>query len=529
MTMTINELKIARLGHSKTRLMSIVIERKVILVMTSVLLGCLGALLPTPPLLSQAHARGARALVRLDAGANEISGDLYVALDAGLVETARDAAMQISSQFSTAEGLPSFDFDRFGGLYSLANADEARAFFARWGFVVFTEVMSGEENSAVLDALVQDLHEINPATRSSVTTLQGFEESDLPTSPNHSFRTTCNIVFGRFASSIRANPSVRAAFAALHGVPAEELGVSWDTLFYTSQAHEVSADMATQLHWDHNGYCGGRQHKLAETLCTQAVYYASRTDARTPAFACSPGSHAQWRDFSESDRNPAKRGSKLLNYLPLEAFDGAFVERSGLAHPVRVEVPAASLLVWDARLCHGNTPPASRAAGPQLGRVSLAICFHPVAHRTAAVQKDALVKALGGVRTTHHPAVMLSHNKQGYPVDWTAQAEAEHNAAVRNLAIPLNPDVSEDDFQSMVRRASLSDATKARLLDDLRLSLGNVQQLMYDSYWGRDGLEEADVYEPMGALKMRDLRRLVHPIFEQVQGMHPAELSGELD
>jgi len=61
------------------------------------------------------------------------------------------------------------------------------------------------------------------------------------------------------------------------------------------------------------------------------------------------------------------------------------------------------------------------------------------------------------------PAVMLSHNKQGYPSDWTAEAEAEPNERVRPLAVPLNPAVTEAEFQSMLERARLSDDERRRL------------------------------------------------------------------
>lgn len=426
------------------------------------------------------------------------------------------------SHLDTSSKLVPWDFSKYGGRFKLEEAADGKRFFERWGFVVFTEVMSEEENGAVLEGLVDDLHEINPSTRHIKSAME-FDEADLPTSPNRSFRTTCNIVFGRFATAIRTSTGVREAFATLHETPAEQLGCSWDTLFYTSQASEVTGAMATQLHWDHNGYCGGKRYPLSDSLCLQAVYYASETDLTTPAFACCPGSHRLWQAYSESELNPAKQGDKLLNYMPLTAFDEDFIDRSGLMPPVRIHTPPASILIWDARTCHGNTPAAVRTSAPSIGRVSLAVCYHPVAQRSLAVQKDALVKALGCVRTTHHPAVMLSHNKQGYPADWTAEAEAEPNERVRDLHISLNPSVSEDEFQEMIQRAAMNETTKRHLTQTLSIHRGNVQTLLYDSYWGRNGLSEEDCYGPFSSLQMQDLRRLVDPRFSFVQGVHPAE------
>ena len=104
-------------------------------------------------------------------------------------------------------------------------------------------------------------------------------------------------------------------------------------------------------------------------------------------------------------------------------------------------------LLWDSRLCHGNTPPASSPQGdtdpdrqPSQGRVAFAICYGPVEHRSPRVHKEvvvsvvtahtpthphthdsqfrapfhqALLKGIAGIRTTHHPGIMLAHDKHG--------------------------------------------------------------------------------------------------------------------
>lgn len=242
--------------------------------------------------------------------------------------------------------------------------------------------------------------------------------------------------------------------------------------------------------------------------------------------------------------------------LPLTAFGDRWP--APLPEPVRIHVPARSLLLWDSRTCHGNSPPAERGDAAELGRVSLAISYGPVDQRTAEVQKDALVKALGAVRTTHHPAVMLSHDKQGYPVDWTAevskpwatlvlppfrtwgdvgvaandnggwQAEYEPRHAqhgqgpLQDLKIEVNPVVTEHEFQEFIGRSFLDDESKRKL--SATVNVGNVREMTYRSYWGLGGLVEEDCYGPMASLQMRDLRRLVHPQYSEVQGLHRLEL-----
>jgi len=435
--------------------------------------------------------------------------------------------MHIGHSHDTSALVESWDFENHGGLFDLGRAKEARAFFQRWGFVVMTDVMTEDENKGVLQGLVEDVHEINPNTR-HIQDVAGFTEAHLPSSPNHSFRTTCNLVFGRFASLIRSNEGVRSSFGVMHGVPPERLGCSWDTIFYTSEAAKVTDNLATQLHWDHNGWCGGERMELAEHLCVQGVYYASATSKATPSFACCPASHEMWQKFSESAANPSKAGDKLLNYMPLTAYSEEFIEEVTLPLPVRIHAPARSLLLWNSRTCHGNSPATDHESStrPSLGRVSLAISYGPVDQRTVEVQKDSLVKALGGVRTTHHPAVMLSHNKQGYPSDWTAEAEHEpkhvqHGGELHDLEIQLNLAVSEAEFQQMIQRSSLDDQSKLALATTVNLD--NVRLQTYQSYWGIAGLVEEDCYGPMLQLHIKDLRRLINPQYSQVQGLHHTE------
>ncbi len=156
--------------------------------------------------------------------------------------------MHVGHSHDTSALAESWDFENHGGLFDLGRAEEARAFFQQWGFVVMTDVMTEDENNGVLQGLVDDVHEINPNTW-HIQDVAGFTEAQLPSSPNHSFRTTCNLVFGRFASLIRSNEGVRSAFGVMHGVPPERLGCSWDTIFYTSEAAKVTDNLATQLHW----------------------------------------------------------------------------------------------------------------------------------------------------------------------------------------------------------------------------------------------------------------------------------------
>jgi hypothetical protein len=123
---------------------------------------------------------------------------------------------------------------------------------------------------------------------------------------------------------------------------------------------------------------------------------------------------------------------------------------------------------------------------------------------------------------------MLSHDRQGYPKDWTAEAEHEPNhlqhgkGMLRELKINLNPEVTDLDLQQMIQRASLDADTKHMLTTTLNIE--NVQERCYQSYWGISGLVEADCYGPLLEMQTNDLRRLIHPQLSRVQGAHQSEL-----
>ena len=403
-----------------------------------------------------------------------------------------------------------------GVCFSLLQAEEARAYFSYHGFVVVRDVTSEEENARAMAALLHDIHEVNPAV-SAVTDLSQFAEHDLPTSPNNAFRATCNMAFGRFASAVRLAPGIRKAFATIHQTDA--LACSWDIPFYTPQPDRVPSGKALQLHWDHNWYYGGTQAPLADALCAQGVYYATATDPSTPSFVCVPRSHTVWRTFCESDLNPAKRGAPILSYLPLTHFDEQFLCDSGLGAPVRVHVPARSLLLWDSRTCHGNSPPCE-PAGSAFGRVAFAVCYGPVAERSIETHKRALIKGFAGIHTTHHPGFMLAHDKHGYPEGFVSIDEP--NKKLRKIKVPLHPHVQEPQFQEMIARAALTPDEKRTMA--ATTSLQTLQQRAYNSYNRLEGLTEEDCYSKLLQFEVRDLRALLHPDFAEAQAIHSAEL-----
>ena len=365
-----------------------------------------------------------------------------------LCGSCRRFASSAAGVFDTTATHNAWNFQRLGGSYTLnctKSIDDARQFFDEQGFVVFRDVMSDDENTSAMRSLLADLHEINPAT-SHITALGEFDEPELPTSPNHTFRTTCNMAFGRFAWAVRTHDGVKQAFAKLHGTTPDQLACSWDNPFYTPKATDSCStqNACTQLHWDMNYYYKGAKAPLADELCVQGVYYATATNAQTPTFVCCPGSHkSAFMAFCDAETNPSGpiQQAAILNYLPIDVVGGGetFAAKAGLAPPVRIHVPSKGLLLWNSRTCHGNSAPTTGAGATAaaasdrgareeeqeeegIGRVAFAICYGPVSQRTAAVHKAGLLMGLAGIRTTHNPAIMLAHDKHGYPADFVSRS-----------------------------------------------------------------------------------------------------------
>merc|ERR1711971_100207 len=105
------------------------------------------------------------------------------------------------------------------------------------------------------------------------------------------------------------------------------------------------------------------------------------------------------------------------------------------------------------------------------------------------------------------------------PEDFVTNTEP--NARLQDIQIGLNRDVDEREFEAMIGRAQLSGDGK-RALREL-VSLNNVQATIFNSYWRLEVLEEADCFEKMLQLDIRDIRRLLHPDASFVQGRHSIE------
>merc|ERR1712032_1359300 len=87
-------------------------------------------------------------------------------------------AISVDHMFDTRYANVAWNYEH-GGIYGMTRLKEATEFLQAHGFVVVKDVMRADCNSQALDALIQDLHEVNPST-SQITSLADFREEDLP-------------------------------------------------------------------------------------------------------------------------------------------------------------------------------------------------------------------------------------------------------------------------------------------------------------------------------------------------------------
>ena len=75
----------------------------------------------------------------------------------------------------------------------------------------------------------------------------------------------------------------------------------------------------------------------------------------------------------------------------------------------------------------------------------------------------------------------------------------------------------------MLQRAEgLADEDR-RALSASGLSLGNVQERVWNSYWGR-GEDDIDYFEKLMNLRVEDIRKLLSPDSSLSQGLHGSEM-----
>lgn len=230
------------------------------------------------------------------------------------------------------------------------------AFFAEHGVVAVRDVLTPERVEATVDEIFA-CPQINAKTGAAVkdrTDPSDWEDARWPTAGfmhKRGFISPYADYELRESWTNRQDPHVVAVFRALLGrrellVKLDRYGVMRPMVMPGGEVREEYGSAERWLHWDQNpwdkpGYYG-----------VQGLIALSEShDARgNGGFACVPGLHADGRFGRWADAHEARRGGvvKVPDDDPL------------YAEAERVNVRPGTLVVWDSRILHQNTPNRSK-------------------------------------------------------------------------------------------------------------------------------------------------------------------------
>lgn len=209
---------------------------------------------------------------------------------------------------------------------------------------------------------------------------------------------------GEAAWQIRTHPHVREVFS--HLVPAEELCVGTDLMFFSPQ-NQPSA--STVFHWGHvdiNDYNHNIGSEYAPYQSFVALWEVPADDT-TSATVIWPGSH---KDESRVLIDSVGQTLPTTQHIPLYilenqedqalAAQGARMQRRYFEGARRIPLPAGAMLVWSSRTIHQGW-----WGGRRLGAL---VCWEPTCRRPLQVLGRKARYAALGVPTTHQGSLGMA-------------------------------------------------------------------------------------------------------------------------
>jgi len=198
---------------------------------------------------------------------------------------------------------------------------------------------------------------------------------------------------GAFAWAARLHPAVRHVFSALHEVPADEMCVGLDCVFYMPGGTPAVDSDREWLHVDQNHHTG------MTSECGQGVLYVWPSDDEASSTTVIwPRSHREVYDELMTDEQAIVKGRKASGHLVrlADLHDEGRRERllAAARHGARrMPCPAGSLLLWDSRTVHQGWASGARLAQP--------VCWEPRSRRDAGALNRKLYMCAAGVPSSH--------------------------------------------------------------------------------------------------------------------------------
>eukprot|EP01051_Picozoa_sp_SAG22_P017320 SAG22_NODE_2643_length_2341_cov_6.214541_1_plen_389_part_00 len=275
------------------------------------------------------------------------------------------------------------------------------------GFAVVSGCCRPEELAAAKDSLWEFLEDcpacVKDGTKLSRTNPDSWGTDAWPADAVNGMFSRYGFPQSEFCWRARLNPLVQRAFAALWGVQAAELITSFDSGNVFRPWYEAGRpEWKTQGGWWHV------DQNAAEPICHAGKCSVQGVLTYTDATAATGGLVVLPRTHHEHDAMCARHPTAYGDYLQLKPTDELL---SGTRQAQLVTAPAGSLLLWDSRLVHCNTPalvtpPADGrgAATPlELLRVASYVCMVPRGFATAETLRNRVDAWEAREGTNHWP------------------------------------------------------------------------------------------------------------------------------
>jgi len=253
-------------------------------------------------------------------------------------------------------------------LFNIPNDDtdsQWRKYFEDHGYVVFSNILTDDEQKEYIDMCWKDMISVSPTLRrEDVTT---WTNANFPGLINKGM--CCYSGFGNcdFVWLVRLHPHIRSIFKAFWKT--DDLVTSMDgfSVFYNK-----TQKPGTWLHLD--------QAYTDTTPSIQGAYNFYPVNNKSSGFVCIDGSH---KHIHETDE---KRFGQLVDQ-----------------HQVvqKLIIPANCFTIWSSKLIHANVGP-SVIPKDRLERLTTYISFFPRSMETEEIRREKCKAYSEGVTTSHY-------------------------------------------------------------------------------------------------------------------------------
>mmetsp|Transcript_133771 Transcript_133771/g.333873 ORF Transcript_133771/g.333873 Transcript_133771/m.333873 type:complete len:431 (-) Transcript_133771:9-1301(-) len=285
--------------------------------------------------------------------------------------------------------MPEFQLEDAGGWLQHLHAN---------GVVRIREVLSGEEAANAkrlfwhwLEGLGGDARRDDPST---------WTDANFPGLLDKGFFCTRGGGQSAAAWAVRGNRRVHQAFAQIWET--EELIASFDTFIGWRPWWPVAGAAAATRPRTEGIHCDQNPHTKRGLHCIQGMVPLRPVTKRVGGLCVAPGTHGE---------NVQDRLRQLFphtvsdDWLPLER---KFPDEELTLCGELVEAAPGDLILWDSRALHGGyvgpgDKDASEAEGPELARLSLAVCMVPAAGASAKDLERRVTAVEKGHTMTHWP------------------------------------------------------------------------------------------------------------------------------